>query len=138
MIFSSELCPNSRRETSTRRLTGQQKAVDVLAVVAERHAILPESKRVLAGADSIERLKVRLGDAAAREVEVDSVCRLGNQTGGLRSAVKAPGYRREGVRIPTLEGRTEGLGAKVGNLLAPVEVEPLDILRAVAEFEMAR
>lgn len=80
-------------------LTGQQKAVDVLAVVAERHALLAQSKRVLSSADSIELLKVRLGDAAAREVDVDGVCGLGNHEGRTPSA---------GERTNTPEGNAYG------------------------------
>jgi hypothetical protein len=92
-------------------LTGEEERVDVLAVVAEGHALLAQADGVLPGGDAVEPFEVSLVDASQGRVDLDRVCVRERSVLGSREvaervwvqAVSSGAFEREAwhARIPT-------------------------------------
>lgn len=99
------------------RLTCEEEAANVLAVVAEGHALLSQANGVLAGGDAVKDLEVRLCDTAVGEVEVDRIWR--GQEGQLQP--EGEGARGRGLAdsdvLGTSVGRNKGSKTGRGHLV---------------------
>lgn len=104
-----------------RERTVEQERVDVLAVVAEGHALDTQPNGVLARRDAIEALKVRLVDRSEREVGLDGVCcEIGGREGQMREggSARAAGIggrsRRTDTDVLRSGGRVGRKGSEAG------------------------